>query len=118
MADSLFVFLFFLRGSAESHHLGHGDGEHMRFPKQVEALSGHKVVDIAVGSQHCLVLTSQGDVLGWGKNSNGEVDSSAEAIPVPTVISGASRQGVVSISCGAHEVTQKPLTFVIVWLIG
>ena len=64
----------------------------MRFPKKAEALSDHKVVDVAIGSQHCLVLTSLGDVLGWGKNSNGEVDASANAIPIPSVISKASNK--------------------------
>ena len=86
----------------------------MRFPKQVEALSDHKVIDIAVGTQHCLVLTSLGDVLGWGKNSNGEVDASADALPIPSVISKASKQGAVYISCGAQEVILKLLIFICV----
>ena len=85
----------------------------MRFPKQVEALSDCKVVDIAIGTQHCLVLTSLGDVLGWGKNSNKEVDALADAIPIPSVISKASKQGVVYISCGAQEVSQKLLMFIL-----
>lgn len=76
----------------------------MRHPKQVDTLATHRVVDIAVGSQHCLVLTTTGDVYGWGKNSAGEVDPSGDPIPLPSLVTGASKQGVAYISCGAHEV--------------
>lgn len=92
------------RGSADSHHLGHGDEEHVRTPKQVAGLAKEMVVDMAVGSQHCLVLTDRGDVYGWGKNSTGEVDASGDPVPTPKLIAAASNQGVMNMSCGAHEV--------------
>lgn len=94
------------RGSAESHHLGHGDEEHVRTPKQVGALAEVVVVDVAVGSQHCLVLTDKGDVYGWGKNSSGEVEASGDPVPTPKLITMASKQGVMYLSCGTHEVCQ------------
>ena len=37
--------------------LGHGDMEEQRTPKVIEALSGERVVAVAAGSQHSLVLT-------------------------------------------------------------
>ena len=92
------------RGSAESHHLGHGDEEHVRIPKQVAGLAEVMVVDIAVGSQHCLVLTDRGDVYGWGKNSHGEVEASGDPVPTPKLITTASKQGVMYLSCGSFEV--------------
>ena len=95
------------RGSAESHHLGHGDEEHVRTPKQVAGLAEETVVDIAVGSQHCLVLTDKGDVYGWGKNSSGEVDGSNDPVPSPKLIVAVSNQGVMNMSCGAHEVCES-----------
>lgn len=98
------MFHFKHRGCAEFHHLGHGDEEHVRAPKQVVDLAEETVVDIAVGSRHCLVLTDKGDVYGWGKNSSGEVDASNDPVPTPKLIAAASKQGVMSLSCGAHEV--------------
>ena len=71
----------------------------------MDALANHRVVDIAVGSQHCLALTSTGDVYGWGKNSNGEVETSGDAVPIPKVIKEASKVGVVYLACGSHEVS-------------
>ena len=39
---------------------GHGDEEDQRLPKLVEALSGKKVVQVAVGSAHSMGLTEAG----------------------------------------------------------
>ena len=76
----------------------------MRIPRQVSGLADMTVVDIAVGSQHCLVLTDRGDVYGWGKNSSGEVDGSSDPVPTPKLIVSAAKQGVMHMSCGAYEV--------------
>lgn len=102
--ENMFFFLFVPRGSGESHHLGHGDEEHVRTPTQVMGLADEKVIDVALGAQHCLVLTEKGDVYGWGKNSNGEVNGSGEPVAVPTLIAPASRLGVAYMACGSHEV--------------
>lgn len=113
----LFSFLIFLpfpspsplppppaRGNAEYHHLGHGLDDHVRRPKLVEALAGLKVVDVAAGPHHCLALTATGDVYGWGRNGSGEVEPSGDVVPTPALILGASKRGVVSLSCGMQEV--------------
>ena len=78
----------------------------MRTPKQVVGLDEVTVVDLAVGSQHCLVLTDGGDVYGWGKNSSGEVDASSDPVPTPKLIAMASKQGVMYLSCGVFEVSE------------
>lgn len=72
----------------------------------IKALAQHHVKDIAAGSHHCLALTDQGEVFGWGANTNREVGAEAgESIPVPTLLSEASKCGVVYIACGSHEVS-------------
>lgn len=42
-------------------------------PQQVPALLGIFIVDVAVGSEHTLALSSSGDVYAWGSNSEGQV---------------------------------------------
>lgn len=42
-------------------------------PQQVPALAGIHILDIAVGAEHTLVLSSTGDVYTWGSNSEGQV---------------------------------------------
>lgn len=98
------ALVFCDRGSGDSHQLGHGDTEHVRTPRQVDALSEQVIVDIAVGSQHCLALTANGDLFGWGKNTSGEVNPCVEAASLPVYIPEASGRGASSIACGAFEV--------------
>lgn len=95
-----------LRGSAEFHHLGHGDEDHVKSPKLVGRLAGEKVVDVAVGLQHTLALAGSGNLYGWGKNFSGEIDGCGEAVPFPKLLPDVSKQGVVYITCGAHEVRE------------
>lgn len=84
--------------------MGHGQQTHVRSPQCVQLLIGERVVDVAAGSQHCLVLTDDGDLYSWGKNSNGEVDGSGDSVSLPRKISELSGRGAVSIACGAFEV--------------
>ena len=102
MAASHYCSLFDNRGSGESGHLGHGDDDHVRVPKLVSALSKETVVQVAVGSEHCLVLTETGGLYAWGKNSSGEVCPGQEPVTIPTLIEGVS--SVTHISCGPTEV--------------
>ncbi len=52
------------------------------------ALAGKSVVDIVSGGSHVLALTSNGQVIGWGYNGNGQADgATAGIIATPTLIS-------------------------------
>ena len=42
-------------------------------PQQVMALAGEFVESIMVGSEHTLALTADGNVWGWGSNSDGQL---------------------------------------------
>lgn len=53
--------------------LGHDDVNSHDTPKQIEALAGLKIVDIAAGSFHSVAVTSFGDVFVWGWNTNGQL---------------------------------------------
>ena len=93
------------RGCADSQQLGHTTTEHVRTPRMIESLPRDRVVDIAAGVQHCVVVTESGNVLSWGKNSFGEVDSSGDSVMVPTLVGDASGNGGFSVFCGASEVS-------------
>ena len=92
------------RGFGESYQLGHGDKEHVRTPKLIQALEDHTVTDVSIGMQHCMALTSEGMVFAWGKNSAGEVNGSDDIVSEPVLIEEVSGKGTVAISCGANEV--------------
>lgn len=42
--------------------------EYCNEPRLVDGLLGKTIVNVAVGSAHCLALTSAGEVYGWGRN--------------------------------------------------
>lgn len=45
-----------------------GPAEYCYIPKKVCALEGKQIVDIAVGSSHCMALSSNNELFGWGRN--------------------------------------------------
>lgn len=53
--------------------LGHGDVNSYDAPKQIEALAGLKIIDIAAGTFHSISISSFGDVYSWGWNTNGQL---------------------------------------------
>lgn len=53
--------------------LGHSDVNSYETPKLIEALSGIKIMDIAVGSFHSVAVSSFGDMYTWGWNNSGQL---------------------------------------------
>ncbi|XP_063233987.1 probable E3 ubiquitin-protein ligase HERC1 isoform X2 [Bacillus rossius redtenbacheri] len=70
-------------------------------PQQVLSVSSHFVEQIAVGSEHILVLTSTGDVIGWGNNSDGQLGlGHTVTVREPEILPGLSGKGIKQISTG------------------
>ena len=46
--------------------------DHMKEPVQLNTGS-HKVVEVCVGYNHCVMLTTEGVVLTWGTNDKGQL---------------------------------------------
>ncbi|KAG8176599.1 hypothetical protein JTE90_026848 [Oedothorax gibbosus] len=63
----------FTWGKGDNIRLGHSFEEHSKFPKHIEALSGKRIIDIAVGNCHCVAITADGEVFGWGQNDHGQL---------------------------------------------
>lgn len=84
-----------LIGQPESRTRGHNR------PQLVPALVAQVVVDVAVGSEHTLALTSTGDVLGWGVNSDGQLGlGHSAAVREPQLILTLVGKGIRQISAG------------------
>ena len=58
--------------------LGHGDVAHQLVPKVIEALRGRRVVAIAAGDCHSMVLTDEGSVLSFGAGVYGNLGHAHE----------------------------------------
>jgi len=61
-------------GNNDFGQLGQGDKKHRRIPTKIAGTGpgGHIIVAIAVSKRHSLLLTSRGDVLAFGDNSDGQ----------------------------------------------
>jgi len=79
----------FAFGSNYFGNLGNGKccefGEGIHEPLRVETSS--KIIDIAAGNNHNLLLTQQNEILSFGSNANGQCGSSGDRITAPIVIS-------------------------------
>ena len=99
------LVIFFYRGKGDGFRLGHGTEEHVRYPKLIEALYGRKVVDISVGSVHCVAVTDDGQVYSWGRNDQGQLGETVTTSRVePTVIAALEGKGVTGVACGPAQV--------------
>ena len=70
--------------------------------------SGKKVVDVAVGSTHCLALTDDGEVHSWGSNDKLQhFDTLFSNKKQPKALPGLNSKHIVGISCGPGQVMHK-----------
>ena len=75
-------------GDGGNGQLGHGDDKDQHEPKVIEEMRGTRVVAIAAGIKHSMVLTDKGEVLSFGRGWHGQLghgDSEGRQL-VPKVI--------------------------------
>jgi alpha-tubulin suppressor-like RCC1 family protein len=84
--------------------LGDGTTTASLVPKQILSSSFSGVIAIATGTYHSMALKSDGTVLAWGSNSNGQLgDGATTDSLVPKQISSSSLSGVNAIAAGAYH---------------
>ncbi|XP_052829652.1 E3 ubiquitin-protein ligase HERC2 isoform X3 [Octopus bimaculoides] len=92
-------------GLGEYGRLGHGDTTTQLKPKQVMALVGQRVKQVACGSRDAqtLALTDEGLVYSWGDGDFGKLGrGGSEGCSVPHVIDRLTNLNVCQIECGAQ----------------
>jgi alpha-tubulin suppressor-like RCC1 family protein len=84
---------------------GHGDDEDQSMPKVIEALRGERVVAVAAGECHSLVLTEAGAVLSFGMGDHGCLGhGDEEEQHTPKGIEALREERVVAVAAGgAHS---------------
>ena len=75
-----------------------GHGESVRStnkPQTVATLSGHFIEDIAVGAEHTLAVSSDGDVFAWGNNVDGQLGlGNTNTVRTPQLITTLSGKNI------------------------
>lgn len=81
----------------QQHYAEHSDYK----PQLMKGLSDYVVEDIAVGTEHVLLLTKCGKVFGWGMNSDDQLGTSqVTLLREPELISDLLDKGIKQISTG------------------
>ncbi|XP_050578084.1 E3 ubiquitin-protein ligase HERC2 [Bombus affinis] len=91
-------------GKGEGYRLGHGNEEHIRYPKVIEVLKPKKVKELCVGNFHVLALTEDQMVYGWGRNDYGQIDPAlGTVVPEPTLCPTLSGKNIIGLACGLTQ---------------
>ncbi|XP_015113813.1 E3 ubiquitin-protein ligase HERC2 [Diachasma alloeum] len=93
-------------GKGSAYRLGHGNEDHVRYPKMVESLKlkGKKVKELSVGSVLVLALTEDQEVYGWGRNDYGQIDPALGfTLSEPSLCTALTGKNVIGIVCGPTQ---------------
>jgi len=85
-------------------------GLHIWLQSGVHTVAGVRVAHLACGSQHCLVLTAEGELYACGNNSHGELGvGDTAARPSPTRLDSLpSRMRFCAVSVGGSHANPHP----------
>ncbi|CAK1599489.1 unnamed protein product [Parnassius mnemosyne] len=92
-------------GKGRYGRLGHGDSEDQLVPKMVEALSQHRVIDVACGSgdAQTLCITDDDNVWSWGDGDYGKLGrGGSEGCKLPMRIDCLKGLRVIKVECGSQ----------------
>jgi len=92
-------------GCGEYGRLGHGDNVTQLRPKQVKALLGHRIIQVACGSRDAqtLALSDEGMVFSWGDGDFGKLGrGGSEGCATPANVEKLNGMGIIQIECGAQ----------------
>eukprot|EP01084_Bolivina_argentea_P268875 456827_1 len=82
--------------------LGHGmNNKNVYVPKLIEKLKSKRVIDIAAGQYHSLVVTDEGDLYGFGNGSDGQlaIGQSGQLAFEPVKVEWFINNNIKIISC-------------------
>lgn len=85
--------------------LGVGDRRsHPHEPHLIEALEGHKVIQVACGDFHSAALTSAGSLFTWGSGLYGQLGHSSEtSSATPLLVRACEGLKVIYVACGGYH---------------
>jgi len=99
--EGLAVFTW---GRGEDGQLGLGDTSDQDEPTYVDALRGVGVRQIACGSGHTVVLSTEGEVFTWGRGDDGRLGHGDNGWKyVPRITQSLAGQVVVQVTCGSYH---------------
>uniref|UniRef100_K3WAD0 BTB domain-containing protein n=1 Tax=Globisporangium ultimum (strain ATCC 200006 / CBS 805.95 / DAOM BR144) TaxID=431595 RepID=K3WAD0_GLOUD len=91
-------------GRGEDGQLGLGDTIDQYRPVLVDALQERRIVQIACGSGHTVVLTEEGEVYTWGRGDDGRLGHGDNGWKfVPRLVEELRGRAIRQVTCGSYH---------------